>query len=201
MEFLINLNIAYLLIVTAVMLAMLNFLLPGSLLAKAGMLLCLVAAGFELYHLQANPWALLVAALSLLPFMAALQQTRLHRTLLVLTILMLVVGAFFLFSDQEGHPAVNSLLAGLVSIACAQFIWLAGRREPDAARRGQDPNSMVGLIGQARTDVFETGLVKIEGEFWPARSHNPIPAGSMVRILRSDGTVLFVKKVEKMTRD
>jgi hypothetical protein len=64
MDFLINPNIAYLFVVTAVMLAITTLLFPRSSLSKIGMLVCLAGAGFELFNLQANPWALVVTALS-----------------------------------------------------------------------------------------------------------------------------------------
>ena len=59
MDFLINPNIAYLLIFAAVMLALQSILSPQSNKAKFLLALCLTAVGLELTRLQANPWALL----------------------------------------------------------------------------------------------------------------------------------------------
>jgi membrane-bound ClpP family serine protease len=56
----------------------------------------------------------------------------------------------------------------------------------------------VGLIGKAYTKIHEFGPVRAVGEIWQAHSENLIPAGSQVRILRQDGFVLMVKKVEKL---
>jgi membrane protein implicated in regulation of membrane protease activity len=62
---------------------------------------------------------------------------------------------------------------------------------------------MVGLTGNVRTEIeaHSTGSVEVEGEIWMARSKTPIPAGSTVRILRRDGAVLTVKKVETLTKE
>ncbi|HLA08330.1 MAG TPA: NfeD family protein [Anaerolineales bacterium] len=203
MEFLINPNVAYLLIVTAVMLLLLTFNEPKSTLPKVGMVLCFVAAGYEFVYLKGNPWAFLVVALSPLPFFIAIRETRMHLPLI--TILMLTIGSFFLFVDQDGRPVVNYGLAGVVSVFCGSFIWIViGRmRNAQGARLSNDPDSVVGMIGEARTDIeaHSAGSVLVEGELWQARSKKPIPAGGTVRVLRQDGFVLTVKEAEKLTKE
>jgi membrane-bound serine protease (ClpP class) len=200
MQSLINPNVAYLLIVAAVMLFMLSINDPKSALPKVGMALCLVAAGYELVHLKGNPWAFLVVALSPLPFFVALHQTRLNLPVLIATILMLTMGSVFLFVDQNGRPVVNYLLAGGVSLACAEVIWITLRRTKasEGASSSDLSASVVGLIGEVFTDieVHSTGSVKVEGELWQARSEKPIAAGNMVRVLRQDGPTLTVRKAE-----
>jgi membrane-bound ClpP family serine protease len=83
-------------------------------------------------------------------------------------------------------------------------MWLLseGLRNAAGARVGNDPDSVIGLIGETQTDIeaHSAGSVLIEGEIWQARSKEPIPAGSTVRVLRQDGFWLTVKKVEKATK-
>jgi membrane-bound ClpP family serine protease len=83
-------------------------------------------------------------------------------------------------------------------------MWIIseGLRNAEGARVGNDPNSVVGLIGETQTDIeaHSAGSVLIEGEIWQARSKKPIPAGSPVRVLRQDGFWLTVKQVEKITK-
>jgi membrane-bound serine protease (ClpP class) len=205
MEFLISPNVAFVLIVAAIVLFMATLVNPKSTMLKVGMVLCLLAAGYELVHLRGNPWALVVLAFSPLPFFALTRQTRSHPALLVITILMLTVGSVFLFVDQNGRPLVNYLLAGGVSIICGEFVWItAGRKQnAEGARISDALDAMVGLTGNVRTEieVHSTGSVEVEGEVWMARSKAPIPAGSTVRILRRDGAVLTVKKVETLTKE
>jgi membrane-bound ClpP family serine protease len=161
----------------------------------------LVGAGFELFNLQANPWALIIVALSPLPYFLALQPTGARRPWLVVTVGMLIFGSVFLLVDKKGYPEVHIAVLWVVSTLCAQFIWVGTERKLNAedTRRGVDPDSLVGLIGTATTRVEDVGLVKIEGEICPARSEQPIPAGSTVRVIKSEGRVLLVKKVEKLT--
>ena len=199
MEFLIDPNIAYFLIVAAAMLAFLTIIVPGTGLPEMGMLICLGLSWYELSQLEPNFWALLVLLLSLAPFLAALRAQRLRLPLLVIAILMISVGSAFIFVDQNGWPTVNPLLAVIVSVFSAGFVWFAAERGLKAlrARPELDPNALVGRTGQARTEIKTSGSVQTGGELWSARSAEPIPAGSMVRILQRDGFVLIVEKMSK----
>jgi len=202
MEFLINQNLTYLLIVAAVMLTITTILFPRSILPKIGMALCLGAAGFELFYLQANVWALLVVALSPLPFFVATRQSDLNRPMLLMSTAMLFFGSVFLFVDKNGSPTIiSSGLLMFVSVFCALFILVATQSNFNAkgSNHGINPDSYVGLIGKATTNVDDVGMVQIEGETCPARSDEPIPAGSPVRILKCEGRVLVVKRVEKLS--
>jgi membrane-bound serine protease (ClpP class) len=203
MNFLINPNLAYLFVVAAVMLTIASLLFPRSNLSKIGSLVCLLGAGFELFNLQANPWALIVTALSPLPYFFAIRSTGLRRLFLAVTAAMLIFGSVFLLVDQNGTPVVNTGLLWLVSLICAQFIWVGTERRLNiqSAWRGVDPDSLVGLVGTATTRVEDVGLVQIEGETCSARSDQPIPAGSPVRVLKAEGRILVVKKVEKLTKE
>ena len=201
MEFLINQNLAYILIVTAVMLTITTFLFPRSILPKIGMVLSLGAAGFEFYKLQPNAWALLMIALSPFPYFVATGQSSQRRQLLIITLGMLFFGSAFLFVDKNGAPAINMGLLFIVSTFCALFILVAteGKLKAQDSNRGINPDSYIGLIGKAITNVDDVGLVQIEGETLSARSDQPILAGSPVRILKYEGRVLVVKKVEKLS--
>ena len=68
MEVLIDPNIAYLLIVVSVISFLWTIIVPHSILSKIGMFVGLGAELFELSFLRATPWALVVVALSPLPF-------------------------------------------------------------------------------------------------------------------------------------
>lgn len=201
MNFLLNPNIAYLFFVAAVMLALANILFPRSTMSKIGALGCLVGAVYTLLNLQFNPWALLFAGLSPLPYFMATQQAGPRRPLLVVATAMFVFGSAFLLVDEQGLPTINVGLILLVSTVCAQFIWVSTERRLNAqgTRRGTNPDSLVGLIGTAITQIDDVGLVEIEGETCSARSDHPIPAGSTVRVLKYEGRILVVKKADKLT--
>jgi membrane-bound serine protease (ClpP class) len=204
MDFLINPNIAYLLLVTAVMLLLWTSYHPKSTWPKVWMALCFLAGGFEFIYLKGNPWAFLVVALSPLPFLIAIHQSRIYSPLILITILMLTVGSAFLFADQEGNLLINSGLTGIFSVFGALYIWLVMGRMGKAPSTilSDDPDSLVGLIGEVRADIepYSTGSVQVEGELWRARSKEFIPAGRMVRVLREDAYVLTVKETINFTK-
>jgi membrane-bound serine protease (ClpP class) len=205
MAFLINPNLAHLLVVTGVMLLLLTNLNPKSTMLKIGMVLCLVAAGVEFVYLKVNPWAFLVVALSPLPFFIAFRQGRAQNPLFLISILMLTISSVFLFVDQNNRPVVINGPAGFVSTMCGAVIWIATEsiRNAEGARLSNDPDSVVGMIGETRTDIepHSAGSVLVDGELWQARSKKPISAGSTVRVLRQDGFWLTIKKVEKPTKE
>src|SRR5258706_13385285 len=201
MKFLINPNTAYIFVVATLMLLITTIIFPRSVILKILTVLFLGMALYELVHVKANLWELVVVTLSTFPFLAAICQTRLHLSLLAITILLLTVGSIFLFTDQNGRP-INLPLTKIVSGFCAAFIWIGVRLELNLndPRIGNDRDSLVGMIGEAYSEIHEFGSVRADGQIWQAHSENIIPAGSTVRILRQDGFVLTVKKVENLTK-
>jgi membrane-bound serine protease (ClpP class) len=206
MDLLINPNAAYLLLVTAVMLLLWISYHPDSMWLKITMGLCFLVGGYEFVALKGNPWAFLVLVSSPLPFLLALRQSRPYSLLLLVTIVMLTGGAAFLFMDQDNNRLINSLLMGLVS-SFAAFSILIGMGRLGKAQStivSDDPDSLVGLIGEVRTDIEPyspgTGSVFVEGELWRAQSKEFIPAGRTVRILRQDAYILTVKETKDLLK-
>jgi membrane-bound serine protease (ClpP class) len=206
MDLLINPNAAYLLLVTAVMLLLWISYHPDSIWLKITMGLCFLVGVYEFIVLKGNPWAFLVLVSSPLPFLLALRQSRPYSLLLLVTIVMLTGGAAFLFMDQDNNRLINSLLMGLVS-SFAAFSILIGMGRLGKAQStivSDDPDSLVGLIGEVRTDIEPyspgTGSVFVEGELWRAQSKEFIPAGRTVRILRQDAYILTVKETKDLLK-
>jgi membrane-bound serine protease (ClpP class) len=203
MEFLINPNIGYLSIVGAVAFVMLTFVIPRSKIPFVGVVICLALTWYEISQLKANPWDLIIVVLSPIPFYIAVRTSRLHFPLLLLSLLALTIGSYFIFTDQNGTPTVNLNWVIGVSFLSALFAWGAYNRQ--IQKRNEegiyDPDSVVGLIGEARTEIDSSGLVLLEGELWRARSKTPIPAGSKVRVIRSGGGLLTVQKAEGLSKE
>ena len=202
MDFLINPNIGYLSIVGAVAFVMLTFVMPRSRLPIIGFVICLALAWYEISQLKANPWDLIIVVLSPIPFYVAVRTSRLHFPLLLLSLMALTIGAYFIFTDQNAAPTVNLNLVMGVSFLSALFAWAAYNRQIQKQNEKgiYDPDSVVGLIGEARTEIDSSGLVVVEGEIWRARSKTPIPAGSAVRVIRSGGGLLTVEKAEGLSK-
>jgi membrane-bound serine protease (ClpP class) len=196
MDFILDPNIAYLILLGAVLLAMLALASPGTGLLEVGAFFCIALAGYAIYNLSFNWWALSLLGLSIVPFVYAIQKPK-REPFLALAILLMVVGSVFVFPRTEGQATVNPLVAVVGSGLVAGFLWVAVRKSVEAAnmRPSHDLTGLVGQTGEARTRVSDEGSVLVRGELWSARSEKPIPAGSSIRVLQRDGFVLVVEKI------
>jgi membrane-bound serine protease (ClpP class) len=193
---LLNPNVAYLLLVGGAMLAILAVLSPGTGLLEAAAFIMLLLAGYAIYNLPINYWALGLLVLGVIPFLFALRKSG-NLIYLGISILALVIGSIFLFQGQGWRPAVSPPLAIAVSTLSAGFLWFIGRKvlEVGSIRPTHDLAALVGTIGEAKTEIFTEGSVQVAGELWAARSQQPIPDGSKVRVTGREGFILEVEKV------
>jgi len=198
MDFLIDPNVAYILLVGGLVLAVLALFAPGTGLIEIGALFMLLLAFYGIANLTINLWALAILLLSIFPFVLALRQPRRWIYLLV-AILTLIAGTIFLFRQPDGSLALNPWVATFVSLTAAVLIWLVGTKGLEAIRRrpAYDPASLVGRTGEARTPIHLEGSVYVGGEEWSAHSAQPIPAGSPVRVVARHGLVLEVEALPK----
>jgi membrane-bound serine protease (ClpP class) len=195
MDFLLDPNVAYLILLGGVLLAMLSLASPGTGLFEIGAFFCIALAGYAIYNLSFNWWALLLLGLSIVPFVYAIQKPK-REPFLALSILLLIIGSVFMFPRTAGQAIVNPIVAIIASGLVAGFLWIAVRKSVEATstRPTHDLTGLVGQIGEARTSVNDEGSVLVAGELWSARSEQPIPAGSSVRVLRREGFILIVEK-------
>ena len=198
MDFLLEPNVAYLILVAGVMLGFLAIVSPGTGLFEVGAFFCLLLAGYAVYNLSFNWWALVLLVLSLIPFVFAIQKPK-RELFLGLSIVLLTVGSVFLFPGADRIMAVNPILAITASLLVAVFLWVAVRKSMEAAtiRPSHDLDALVGKIGEARTKVFDDGSVQVGGELWSARSEASIPAGSQIRVVRREGFVVVVELLKQ----
>ena len=195
MDFLLDPNVAYLILLGGILLGLLAIVTPGTGLLEVGAFVCIVLAGYAVYNLSVNWWALLILVASLVPFIYAVQRPK-REAYLALSIFLLVAGSVFLFAVDGWKPAVNPLVALLSSGLLTAFIWIVVRKTVQAAsaRPTHDLELLVGQIGEARTPIHDDGSVYVGGELWSARSGSQIPAGSHIRVVRREGFVLLVEK-------
>ncbi|MFN8433195.1 MAG: NfeD family protein [Anaerolineales bacterium] len=197
MDFLLDPNIAYLFLLGGVVLAFLAIVTPGTGMLEVGAIFCFLLAGYAVYNLPMNWWALLILFLSVAPFLYAVQKPR-RELFLGVSILLLVIGSVFLFAVDGWKPAVNPLVALFSSGVVAAFLWIVVRKSIQAAdaRPTHDLGVLVGQMGEARTAVHQEGSVYINGELWSARSVSEISAGSHVRVVAREGFVLVVEPIK-----
>ena len=195
MDFLLDPNVAYLILLGAVLLAMMSLATPGTGLLELGALFSILLAGYCIYRLSFNWWALILLGLSIIPFFYAIQKPK-RELYLALSILLLIIGSVFIFPRTENQAVVNPLVVVVASVLVAGFLWIAVRKSLEAAgaRPIHNLDALIGKVGEARTRVEAEGSVQVDGELWSARSEKTIPEGSSIRVIRRDGFVLIVEK-------
>lgn len=195
MDFLLEPNIAYLILLGAILLSLMAIVTPGTGLFEIGALFCLALAGYAVYNLNFNWWALVILALSIVPFVYSIQKPK-RELYLGFSILLLVIGSAFSFAEDGWRPAVNPLIALVASALTAAFLWIAVRKSVQAAAvlPAHNLESLIGLVGEAKSKIHEEGSVFVAGEMWSAKSDKSISAGSPIRVVRREGFVLVVEK-------
>lgn len=197
MNFLLDPNVAYFLLLVGFLLAILSLFAPGTGILEVGAVLIMVLAGYGVINLPLNLWALALLILGVFPFILAVRQSR-KLVFLAVSIAALVIGSVFLFRGEDRLMAVDPALAVPLSTLAVGFLWFIARKSLDAIARRPDHSleRLDGMIGSAESDVFLEGTVSAGGEHWSARSRNFIPAGSRIRVVGREGLVLIVESVD-----
>ena len=197
MDFLLEPNVAYLILLSGVLLGLMAIVTPGTGLFEVGAFFCLALAGYAVYNLSFNWWALVILVLSIVPFIYAIQKSG-RELYLGISILLLVVGSVFLFAVDGWKPAVNPFVALVTSGLLSAFLWIAVRKTTQAAgaRPTHDLELLIGSVGEAKSKIQEDGSVYVAGEMWSAKSDSLIPAGSSIRVVRREGFILVVEKTD-----
>ncbi|BCY17531.1 hypothetical protein hrd7_13800 [Leptolinea sp. HRD-7] len=194
MNFLLDPNISYLILVGGFILAVLAMFAPGTGLLEIGATMAIVIAGYSVANLPFNWWALVILLVGVFPFLFALRRSR-NIVFLVISILAMIAGSIFMFRTNDGRMAVNPVLAVIVSILVAGFMWIVATRGLDALKMKpyNRTGKLVNQVGKARSDIFHSGTVYIQSEEWSARSSKPISTGTLVKIIKQDGVILEVE--------
>jgi membrane-bound serine protease (ClpP class) len=194
MNILLDPNVAYLILVVGFIFGVLALFTPGTGLLEVGALFAMVLAGYSIYNLPINAWALILLLVGVVPFLVAMRKFKQWYWLVPANI-SIIVGSVFLFRLESGYPAINPVLASLVSVIATVFLWFIGRKSIEAlkSKPNQDLSRLIGMIGEARTEISTDGTIYINGEDWSARSDKKIREGSKVKVIKREGLVLLVE--------
>jgi membrane-bound serine protease (ClpP class) len=197
MNFLLDPNVAYLILVVGLILGMLALFTPGTGILEIGALFAVFLAGYAVYSLLINAWALILLVVGVVPFFFALRKYKQWYWLLP-AIASAVVGSVFLFRAEAGSPAINPIFAIIVSVVSILLMWLIGIKSIEALRLNpaQDLGMLLDKVGEARTEILLEGTVYVGGEEWTARSEKRIPEGSQVKVTGREGLVLIVEQIK-----
>ncbi len=193
-------NLLYLALVVGTWLAAFALLSPGTGIIEVLAAVALGVAGVGMIFFPIHLWALALLVVGLVLF--GLSVWRFRRGLwLVLSIIALTAGSAFLYANPDGGPAVNLLLALIVTGLSAGIFWLMARSVLKAHQvvPNLDPARLIGQVGEARSAIAPVGSVYVGGELWSAKSQSTIAQGSQVRVVGREGLMLVVE-AEKVTQ-
>lgn len=110
----------------------------------------------------------------------------------------LVIGGLLLINTAEapGLPGVSPWVVAGTAAGLGAFFFFAVFKVVQARRKRPSTGreSIVGSIGETRTELAPEGMVYVSGELWQAWSNSgPIPAGRSVKIVDAEGLKLMVE--------
>ncbi|MDR3792468.1 MAG: nodulation protein NfeD [Terracidiphilus sp.] len=190
---LVNPNIALLLLVGGALLIYLEFNVPGTIVPGAlGTVMVLLAIfALNLLPIRFTAVLLLAAALALLLLEAKFGG---HGVLAVAGILCLTFGTLTLVAAPIPELGVSPWVAFAVSAAFGGITVFLVRIAIRARRRkallGAD--AMLGRAAFAMEPLAPEGHILVEGEIWRGVAADPIPKGAALRVTGHDGMLLCV---------
>ena len=191
---LVNPNIALLMLVGGALLIYLEFNTPGTIVPGAlGTLMVLLAIfGLNLLPIRYTAVLLLVAALGLLVLEAKVGG---HGALAIAGIVCLTFGMLTLIAAPVPEMEINPLIAiavsaafGVITVFLLRLAWRARRMK---SRLGVD--AMVGSPASAMEPLEPEGHVLVEGEIWRAVASEPVAKGTPLRVIGHEQYLLRVE--------
>lgn len=194
---LVNPNIALLMLVGGALLIYLEFNAPGTIVPGAlGTLMVLLAIfGLNLLPIRYTAVMLLVAALALLMLEAKVGG---HGALAIAGIVCLTFGTLTLVAAPVPEMAINPWVAIGISAAFGTItvflVRLALRAFRMKTRLGV--LALVGSRATAMEPLTPQGHVLVEGEIWNAVANEPVAAGASLRVMGHEQYLLHVTPAE-----
>jgi membrane-bound serine protease (ClpP class) len=190
--------VAYLLLIVGLALVIFEFFTVGVGLAGVVGAAALAGSFYGFSHLPVAPWAAALIVVSAFGFAVDVQAGHLGFWTAV-GVLGLLIGSLALYEGSSLLDVPLWLVAlGLVG----QTVFMLGGMTVAVRNRFSVPtvgrDSMIGELGEARTDLDPDGVVTVRGAPWRARTHRgrPVAAGLPVRVVAVDRLVLEVEPGE-----
>ena len=192
---LISPSVVFLLLLVGLGLMVFEFFTMGIGLAGITGAISVAGALYGASHLPLTWWALGLLVLSTLGFAIDVQAG--HQGFWTgIGVVGLLAGALLLFG---GSSALNVPLWLVVVLFVGQIIFMLGGMTVAVRNRFSIPtvgrDSMIGEMGEARTELNPDGVVTVRGAPWRARTYRgrPVSPGGAVRVVAVDHLVLEVE--------
>ncbi|MGH8998348.1 MAG: NfeD family protein [Acidimicrobiia bacterium] len=187
--------VAYLLLVVGLALMVFEFFTLGVGLAGVTGALALAGSAFGFSHLPVQWWAVVLILVSTFGFAVDVQAGHLGFWTGVGGVALLA-GSLFLYG---GSPLLDVALWLVAVVVGGQLLFMLGGMTVAVRNRCAVPtvgrDSMIGELGEARTDLNPEGVVLVRGAPWRARTrrNRKLAAGAGVRIVAVDRLLLEVE--------
>lgn len=196
-------TVAYLLLVLGFWALVFEISQPGIGIAGLAGAVALIMSFYALAVLPVNVAGLLLILLGLAfftidVFIAGLGVWTVGGTLALLA------GSILIFGGTSPAIAVSPWVIGIVVVGSVLFFGFAMTVALRTRKRASVTGSegMIGLAGEARSDLSPEGQAWVKGALWRARAlDGPIPKGTRVRVRRVDGLLLIVRAEEEEEKE
>ncbi|MBC8185643.1 nodulation protein NfeD [candidate division KSB1 bacterium] len=194
-----NPSIAYILLMLGLLGIYFEFSNPGAILPGVLGCIFLIVAFFAMQQLPINVAGILLILFSLLLFLLEIKITS-YGLLAIGGIVSMLLGSLMLFKSTPSisiHLPLNLIIS--VTFAISAFfifaIYMAIRTHTTKVTTGKE--GITGETGVAVTNIDPEGQVKLHGEYWKATSQTKIKKNDKISVVKVDGLLLTVEKLEK----
>lgn len=190
-----NPNVAYILMILGFYGLYFELSNPGAIFPGVAGAICLILAFYALQTLPINYAGLMLILLGIALFIGEVFVSS-HGVLGVGGTIAMLLGSVMLIDSPV--PALRISWAVIIPVVLSSALLFivtvtlsirVHREKVDTGREG-----LIGLTGEARTDITDRGQIFVHGEYWNAWSDAPIAKGEKVEVTKVEGLRLKVKK-------
>jgi membrane-bound serine protease (ClpP class) len=191
---------AYLLFIIGAALLVFELYTAGVGIAGVVGAVCFILGCYGLDVLPTRPWALALLVIAMIGYCIDIQ-SGVPRLWSVISTVCLIIGSLFLFDGFS--ISWITLLVGIVGIGLSMINGMPAMVRTRFGTPTIGREWMVGMMGEAVTEVKKDGVVMIDGAPWRAMVNRstPIAAGDPVRVVAIEGLYLEIEPEEGGARD
>ncbi|WP_461210822.1 NfeD family protein [Desulfocurvus sp. DL9XJH121] len=194
LSWLLNPQVAYLLLLGGMAGLFFEFTTPGAVFPGVFGGLCLILGLYALSVLPTNAAGVLLILFALVLLILEIYVTS-FGMLGVAALTALFFGSTILFDPSSGLPGLplGLILSTIIPLAVLMGGCLVLISRAHRARPALGAQAMVGLTAEVRTWRAREGVVFVRGELWRASSDADLSSGQRVRVVAVEGLMLHVE--------
>jgi membrane-bound serine protease (ClpP class) len=191
-------NVAYILLLLGFYGIFFELTNPGSIFPGVFGAIALILAFYSLQTLPVNYAGLLLIIVAIILFILEIKIAS-YGLLTIGGIISLIIGSLMLFESPLPFLRISlSVILPTVLVTVILFSLTVGlvvrahRRKPKTGVEG-----LIGIEGEAKTDILKKGQVFIHGEIWGAWSDEPIKAGEKIIVEKVENLKVKVRPLKE----